>query len=692
MCYVTYLDCQVCKVKDKYVFHPCESFAEEHVDLARNGPLPSRKRFHCPELALPLPEDENSSHHICDLCLRNGIIYYQRTVVIEQQTQFNERYHASMYPAVQQSPPTPDIVEVDEDYQEDREEGELDYSSDDDQAEIRLFPRSFEIEGKFPPNWEHLSQRFKASIRDTYCTDKNKEQNPQASVDKDKALDKQWQHRLADEPYRMLTLWFPCCTICKKPSFNHNGGIDGVEIEPSPMFWKWLKRLQGEKLITTRIETGFIHKPCQACINKEVELRLKVTHFLSLCSNPAAWAVWQWLMMRGTSWVPFWKHEAPNVALPDAPPWDSQSFLQLMATGWKAKSGVAWENTVELDPPVSCSVVTSLHQEPFLDLSQWNNFAGVPGRRDPTVQPPTRPTQARSPPHNEANQLVEIEDESEQESEDELRQESREPTPPLPKIPDCPEVAIGEIRTLRQWNAKQQGKRHGKWLPSLDNDSKHEQPRFFTVRGAVIDCGHAVNAFRSAQEYRERFASDQRKLREEQAASNQAPVNLSPPEAGDVVEPARPSRKRQASSDTPDRKAKRARPDAGSADGYPSPSTAPSGGSSSQEPGTPHIPTYDGASSRDVFPEHNEDNDDLFGNNEINPRLASSPAINGAAVTSADGRADRNNEVKGAESKNTPEDFFCSCGHGFWRVNGLEPNDRWSLELGFEDDGKDVEY
>lgn len=139
MCYVTYLDCQVCKVKDKYVFHPCESFAEEHVDLARNGPLPSRKRFHCPELALPLPEDENSSHHICDLCLRNGIIYYQRTVVIEQQTQFNERYHASMYPAVEQSSPTPDIVEVDEDYQEDREEGELDYSSDDDQAEIRLF-------------------------------------------------------------------------------------------------------------------------------------------------------------------------------------------------------------------------------------------------------------------------------------------------------------------------------------------------------------------------------------------------------------------------------------------------------------------------------------------------------------------------------------------------------------------------
>ncbi|RYP53542.1 hypothetical protein DL768_001497 [Monosporascus sp. mg162] len=58
-------------------------------------------------------------------------------------------------------------------------------------------------------------------------------------------------------------------------------------------------------------------------------------------------------------------------------------FVQLMAAGWKAKSGLPWEDTVDLDPPVSCTVAMDVNERELLLLPHWNRLAGVGGTPDP---------------------------------------------------------------------------------------------------------------------------------------------------------------------------------------------------------------------------------------------------------------------------------------------------------------------
>lgn len=735
MCFVTHLDCQVCKVKDKYLFNPCESFVEEHANPQDDTPLPPRKHFHCTELAWPLPEGEDTSHHICDRCLGNGIRYYQRTVAIEQNIQFNNQHYNTLYPPVQEQPPTPTPLDAAEDEGEDTEEEEDRYydsssssscsSSEEEEedtivvrtkasatspqkkqvpdgsGESRLFPRASEIEGQFPPNWEGLSQGFKNLIRDTNCRDSNDDLNsPLPAVDREKKFDEHWQPRLAEEPHRMLTLWIPFCTMCRRPSFNHKGGIDGVEFEPGVMLWKWLKQLHGEKMVVTQLTTGFIHKPCDTCIEKETRLRYNVFKFLSTASNPAAWSVWHWLLTRGTNWARFWNHDTLNVGLPDEPCYETKYFLQLMAVAWKARTGVAWEDTVDLDPPVSCPVATYLHQKPFLRLTHWNDLAGVFSRPDPVVQSPTLAAQAIELPYDEARLPVENRDEPGQ---DVARSVARSVSPTI-TIPDFPETAIGETRTLRQWKAKQEGR--------TILSSCAEKKRFFTARGAVIDeNGKAVKALDRARA----LVSQQ-----QEAHTKPATPELTPPSQPDTVNGGdagydagvdagvdRPSRKRQASGAIAGHENKRARLDEGKVERYLTPSTGPSRGRSPHTPGSSTTLNSSGDDTTQEDTQHNslegsmdDDDEDLFGDDEdlsgenedlsSDNELEPSPTKKDAAaalVALKSGRA-----VEGDDELapgNPAEDILSRCDHKYWHLKGVGPKDRWSFGFGVQDDEDD---
>ncbi|RYO97092.1 hypothetical protein DL766_002387 [Monosporascus sp. MC13-8B] len=769
MCFVTRLACQVCKAKDKYLFHPCASLLETEVNPENEGPLPQRKRFHCPELAWPLPEEpEGTSHHICDFCLRNGVLYYQRTVAIEQDTVFNERHHKLLYPPTRggsaEEPEDPDSEEVsdrgagvkgvgandngeDSDYEDvDAEEDGVQKASikgvgipvmdakeagvkkhggvmnlylkegyqevfvkglganeagiqkiwvkgvgiqeifikGDGAKEVdigkgrrtgtkpeatntshvpkapRLFPHASEIKGRFPPNWDEVNPRFKALIVHRYCRDKDELQqsavNHWYSVDKDKSFENHWQPRLADEPYRELTLWIPCCTICKKPSFTADGGIDAIEFEPSAIFWKWLCRLQGEKMIATRLNTGFVHKPCETCVNLELELRCKVSDYLGACGNIEAWAVWNWLMVRGTGWVGFWNHESTNIGLPDAEPYPQKYFMRLMAEGWKARSGLPWEDTVDLNPPVSCTVAMNVHETPLLRLSQWNKLAGVVGRPDPVFQP-------LAPPPTPAQ---------------------RSPPPPVPAPAPAPAPAptnvmpaaskkkrsgklIMRAHNWRQWTRWQAGT-----LPDIDGYlDRSGKKRYITVVGAIVgENGRAVKAINRAralpEPQQEAVVSQVPLLNEHTAGAVQQQeggLNQTPAVKGDPAATATSSRKRRVSDAASNAAAKRVRFENASQNGYASPPKSGTYGDS------PH-PTNEKASASQSSNGLEEDADDLFGDRQF---------MDGVAESAAD--------QSQSEAHDPSEGIFTSCAHGFYHLNnGMSPRDMWRLDLGVKDD------
>ncbi|RYO93196.1 hypothetical protein DL764_008023 [Monosporascus ibericus] len=753
MCFVTRLACQVCKAKDKYLFHPCASLLETEVNPADQGPLPQGKHFYCPELEWPLPEEpEGTSHHICDFCLRNGVLYYQRTVAIQQDTVFNERHHELLYNLTREGS-AEDAEDPNFEEADDQEAGakgvganEEDSDYEDVNAEQvgvkkasikgvaipvvdakeagvkkhggvmnlylngvyqevfvkglganevgvqkiwvkgvgiqeifikgdgvkevgigkdgrtgaepettsaphvpkapRLFPHASEIKGRFPPNWDEVNPRFKAFIVRMYCRDKDELQQSGANhwypVDKDKSFENHWQPRLADEPYRELTLWIPCCTICKKPSFTADGGIDGVEFEPSAIFWRWLCRLQGEKMIATRLRTGFIHKPCETCVNLEFELRQKVSDYLGACETIEAWAVWNWLMMRGTGWVDFWNHESTNVGLPDAEPYPQKYFMRLMAEGWKAKSGLPWEDTVDLDPPVSCTVAMNVHEAPLLRLSQWNKLAGVVGRPDPVFQPPA-PEPALAPAPAGAHVM------------------------PAASTRKHPEKLTVRVRNRRQWTMLQAGTladSHG-WLDWCG------KKRYITVMGAMIDeQGRAVKAINRAPDPpspQQKAVVSQTILLNEHSAGpvqqQEGGLNQKPVVNGDPAGAATSSRKRRASNGASNAEAKRVRFENASPNGYASPPKSGTYGDS------PH-PIKEKATASQASSGIEEDGGDLFGDRQFMDGVAESVASPSQPAT-----------------QDPSEGIFTSCVHGFYHLNnGMSPQDRWSLDLGVKDD------
>ncbi|KAI6081561.1 hypothetical protein F4821DRAFT_274871 [Hypoxylon rubiginosum] len=228
-----------------------------------------------------------------------------------------------------------------------------------------------------------------------------------------------FNERTSDLPHRYLTLRIPYCDLCQKPYFclsdNKNSfswlgdlfrrgqgetadsslpqpTIEGIEFEFSSYLWKWMRlvmlwQAQGHEGIETNIQTGFIHRPCNTCINRETVLRGKLTLFVERCDATEAWAIWTWLMMRGSGQVNFWWHELRNSGLPNLPPPKASDCRALMAAGWKARTGVAWEDIYDVELGEHPLLFTP-HRELFTSLSQWNAFARIRDQPDPVAMLP----------------------------------------------------------------------------------------------------------------------------------------------------------------------------------------------------------------------------------------------------------------------------------------------------------------
>ncbi|KAI0007757.1 hypothetical protein F4779DRAFT_590470 [Xylariaceae sp. FL0662B] len=210
---------------------------------------------------------------------------------------------------------------------------------------------------------------------------------------------------LNDISYRQLTLWIPFCNLCKQPRFamhdddtaeeeGVDGGIEDIELEPNLLLQKEIRdRYQSGRLcgVETHIATGFINKPCETCINLETVLRGKVIRFIEQCDPVKAWAVWNWLLLRGTGRVDFWNHELKDTGIPDTKPPHRLLFRSMMSDGWKAITGVAWEDICDFGPPAEIPLSLTVHKLPFTDLWQWNGLAGIRGKPDPVVEAPPSP-------------------------------------------------------------------------------------------------------------------------------------------------------------------------------------------------------------------------------------------------------------------------------------------------------------
>ncbi|CAJ2500279.1 Uu.00g031320.m01.CDS01 [Anthostomella pinea] len=357
MCGLTRLFCVVCTANDLYLFHRCNGIEDDkYYDPKGDKPLPPGHRFYCPEMTWPLaPSPQDMSLHVCDVCLRRAIIWYNNISEAKKINDDARREH-SRYPR-------PAIAASEE--------------TDDDEMEF--------ADTDFPPDWKYVSQSIKRMVYHKHC--KNKIAN----------ADAHWETRLSELSHRSLTLWVPCCNLCKTPTFTPNGGIEGIEMEPSSVFWKWMCQLKNENVVQMQIATGFLTKPCIRCAKAELALRRKVTQLVETDgSRFEAWAVWIWLSMRGSYDVDFWKHESINVGIPECPTPPAEDFMKLMTVGWRTRTGTIWEDLVDLEAPATCSFLSLMHKTPFNALSQWTNFAGKPcDAAAPEVQAPPSPMATR---------------------------------------------------------------------------------------------------------------------------------------------------------------------------------------------------------------------------------------------------------------------------------------------------------
>ncbi|XXH05557.1 hypothetical protein Hte_011989 [Hypoxylon texense] len=208
--------------------------------------------------------------------------------------------------------------------------------------------------------------------------------------------------------HRHLTLRIPYCNLCRKPYFclrdtddevllpaeSQKPTIDGIEFEFSSVLWEWIQnarvwKMDGYDGVETNILSGFIHRPCNTCINRETTLRGKMILYVQQCDASEAWAVWMWLMMRGSGQVNFWWHELRNTGLPASPAPNSMEFRAVMAASWKARTGIAWEDMYDVELGEHPLLFTP-HSELFTSLSQWNAFARIYHQPDPvpTLPPP----------------------------------------------------------------------------------------------------------------------------------------------------------------------------------------------------------------------------------------------------------------------------------------------------------------
>ena len=380
--------CQVCGAMDQYLFQPCGTFVakEKEKGMSRCG---TGKYYHCPKLVWTPPEDEITPY-ICDGCLRDGVHHFLRTAALWMDAQESAESistirndHAARCGRAAPPPAPVDFAAFVNGMANSQDFMPMHILQSKADPSQQLM-----IKGFFPPFWSALPRKFRWFILNN-CIPQSKLLDGVRGHNKSYAayaikqsltegeFAKHWTLRMASSKLRLLTVCIPCCTVCKTPYLDPEGGIKDVEIEPNlPSIDTLLLLAECEKSFQVNVQTAFIHKPCQRCIDNETKLRHRVYRFLSECCELEAWAVWNWLLIRGSGQVDFWNHEVMNTGVPKTEPPEPKKFLDLMAVGWKSKSGTAWENSIDVGPLGALLGTLQYHDRPLLSLSQWKKWAG----------------------------------------------------------------------------------------------------------------------------------------------------------------------------------------------------------------------------------------------------------------------------------------------------------------------------
>ncbi|KAI0837561.1 hypothetical protein F5Y06DRAFT_68809 [Hypoxylon sp. FL0890] len=213
-----------------------------------------------------------------------------------------------------------------------------------------------------------------------------------------------WPARLSEAAHRELTLRIPCCNLCKKPRFyakdkqdsadnNDVLGIEGIQLQVNSVLWKWMFLIRRKQPISIRLSTGFSIQPCRQCIDLECVLRGKVMKYLEMCDEKEAWEMWHWLTMRILPQTDFFQNKSTLSEFPYTSRPDNRSFSAIMTAGWKARTGVDFADAIlSVDGHVDHYDFPFIqHKVPFLDLTQWNELAGVSQRPVPSAELPALP-------------------------------------------------------------------------------------------------------------------------------------------------------------------------------------------------------------------------------------------------------------------------------------------------------------
>ncbi|KXJ91448.1 hypothetical protein Micbo1qcDRAFT_175649 [Microdochium bolleyi] len=415
MCRITRLRCQVCQPRwsesdaakstpsSTYRFRPCArvkrlaTSSATPTAPATTDALPHGTRLHCPTIVWPLPplrKDSKSSsssssavveESICDTCLHAGVTHYHWTVREKQLEALRVKTYGqrgagrTSSSTTEISTSSSSVAPI------------LPWTSD-----TFVLPPASEVKGSFPPQWDTLvSNEMRSRVFKEYLEQPHKDSDASNTFMVDALPEPDWAPRLSEGPHRHLTLWIPCCKLCRQPTMRtddagRSHGFDGLEFEPNSILWKWLGRLSERPGVTTTITTGFLHKPCEACVTREVALRGQVGRFLRETDIVQGWAVWHWLVARGGGHVDFWHHELANVALPAGRCWEYKFYMTLMAEGWWTRTGVAWEDVGELDPPTTQKALpmTTHGKTVLVSLDQWQSLAAMLAPADRHPPPP----------------------------------------------------------------------------------------------------------------------------------------------------------------------------------------------------------------------------------------------------------------------------------------------------------------
>ena len=343
MCHITELHCEVCQANSRHLFLPCEEFLSENA-RDENGEVKKHikpgERFYCSELEWPPDPELNISYWVCNACFELGRQTYKDSMKLDaclnDPSNSQSHYVSVLHDRLLNS-------HTDESGEQSAEPG------------LRHLPKEF----------EDASGTTRENLVSLYG---NKDFSDQL-----------WEDRATSTDGCYMTVWIPCCPVCKDPMMKRRrGGIADVELEPTSELWRWLavhQRLAPEEAqaFEINVATGFISKVCVICRNLEIVLRQQIQDSLQDTNDPRTWAIILWLLIRSMSEMSFYDFRFLNLGLPNTTPPPQKDIMSLMAKSWeKLTNGVTFGDCiVDSDPPVSYSAPLTRHRDPLLYLDQW---------------------------------------------------------------------------------------------------------------------------------------------------------------------------------------------------------------------------------------------------------------------------------------------------------------------------------